>query len=439
MLSRRRVMGVSGAVTATGLFGCMLPSMPSVSQPQQERPTIRVLARTSYDPSAWEVVAERDSQAQVRVAVEIGPEQTAPYGQKLLSLAAAEALPDVTYVHPNFFSTAAGMGLLRDIGKLAARTTFDLQGIQRELLDSVRWIDGVVYALPYSGAAWILIVNEGLFRGRGVILPMEHERAGQWDWETFRETLRQLTVRAPGQPPIVGMPEHLRGMQYQSQWVFMAGGEVWSKDLSACVLDQPPAVQALEYLATLHAHDRVTIQPDEAGEFGGNIQAGFTTGRVGVYFRATTELQQVREFAESGAQLGIAPVPRGPVRRAPRGAANSWAITQASKQPEAAWRAITAWHRDPLLEFLYKQKYLFPCREAQFDHPAFKAALFPWENLEVERQALRDMRIMATPARFTEIDQLWTRLWVQARDGRRTVRDILGEFVPQANAMLRDT
>ncbi len=255
----------------------------------------------------------------------------------------------------------------------------------------------------------------------------------------FGERLRQLTVRVPGQPPIVGMPEHLRGMQYQSQWVFMAGGEVWAKDLSACVLDQPPApaVQALEYLATLHAHDRVTIQSEKAGEFGGNIQAGFTTGRVGVYFRATTEVQQVREFAESGAQLGIAPVPRGPAGRAPRGAANSWAIAQASKQPEAAWRAIAAWHRDPLLEFLYKQKYLFPRREAQFDHPAFKASLFPWENLEVERQALREVRIMVTPARFTEIDQLWTRLWVQARDGRRTVRDILGEFVPQANALLR--
>ena len=42
---------------------------------------------------------------------------------------------------------------------------------------------------------------------------------------------------------------------------------------------------------------------------------------------------------------------------------------------------------------------------------------------------------MATPGRQTEIDELWVRLWPQARDGRRTVKDLLAEFVPQANSL----
>jgi multiple sugar transport system substrate-binding protein len=396
-----------------------------------------VLTRTEYDPAAWQVVAEQDGQANVSVETEAGPDLTKDYGERILTLAAADTLPDVYYSHPNFFSTVSSAGLLLDIEKRAQRTRFDLKGIQPELLSSVRGTNGVLYALPYSGAAGILIVNVGLFHERGVTPPGDLERAGRWDWDSFRDSLRRLTLRVSGQPPIVGMPEHLRGMQYQSQWVYSAGGEVWSKDQSACTLDQPAATHALDVLAGLHHRDRVSIQPEEADQFGGNIQAGFATGRVGVYFRATSEVQQMREFAQSGARLGLAPIPRGPATRAPRGAANAWGIAYSTTQPEAAWRAIAAWHRDPVLDHLYRQKYTFPCRESQLDHPAFKAALYPWEDLEIERQALRAVRIMATPARFTEIDSLWIRLWVQARDGRRSVRDLLNEFLPQANAMLQ--
>ena len=54
----------------------------------------------------------------------------------------------------------------------------------------------------------------------------------------------------------------------------------------------------------------------------------------------------------------------------------------------------------------------------------------------MERAALRDVEIMATPGRQTEIDELWVRLWPQARDGRRTVRTSWRSSCPQANSLL---
>jgi ABC-type glycerol-3-phosphate transport system substrate-binding protein len=160
------------------------------------------------------------------------------------------------------------------------------------------------------------------------------------------------------------------------------------------------------------------------------------SGRIGVYFRATTEVGQVRALSDQGTELAIVPVPRGPVTRAPRGAGNAWGVTTASKNPEAAFRALAAWHRDPVLEHLYRQNFMFPCRQSQLDHPAFKASRFPWEDLDVERAALRDVRIMATPDRFTEVDEMWNRMWVDALYGRRGVKDLLNEFLPQANGIL---
>ncbi len=433
-LGRRRLLatGAPAVGIAAALAGCGRDPAPG-GAPQGRPARVRVLTRTDYDAPAWTTFNQ--SATDVQVDFEPGPDTTRGYGAKILALAAADSAPDVIYTHPNFFSSLASINVLADIGKLAPRTKFDLQGIQPELLDSVRW-NGTLYALPYSGAANIVVFNAGQFQRRGVPLPNEQARAGRWTWEGFRESLLKLTVRAPDQPAEVGMPQHFSGLQYISQWIFAGGGQVWSRDMKTCLLDSREATAALDFLAQLHHKDQVAIQPDERSEFGGNAQEGFPTGRVGLRFRATTELHLYRQMAEEGAKLGVAPVPRGPAGGAPRGAANSWGIWRNSAALDAAWKAVTAWHADPVLRFVYASRNCFPCRQSQFDHPAFRGALLPWEDLEVERAALRDVRIMATPSRHTEVDDMWLRLWPQARDGRRPVKELLAEFIPQANALL---
>ena len=411
---------------------------PGSGQPAASAPrvTIRAGTRASYDPEAWKLVSE-DEQTNVTVETEQIESDTAPYGRKILTLAASDSTPDVFYVHPNFFSSVASRKLLIDHEKVANQQKFDLKGIQKELVDSNRWTDNKLYAIPYSGVTGLIIVNNGLFKQRGAPLWSEQEKQGRWTWEGFRDTLRRLTSRSETEPT-AGMPEHQRGLQYLSTWIYGNGGEVFSKDLKTMTLDSQKCREALEYLADLHGRDKVTVQPDEVQLFGTtDRQRGFDSGRVGMYFRASTEIAQVRSMTERGAELGVAPVPKGPAGRTPRGAGNAWGVATTSKQPDGAFRALAAWHRDPVLQHLYTKRSLFPARATQFDHPAFKAALFPWEDLEVERGSLKDVRIMATPDRFTEIDEQWNRMWVEALYGRRTVRDLLQEIVPLANGLLK--
>lgn len=437
-LDRRRFLSTVGASAGgvAALAACGIsPANPRTEKTGMAEPVrVRTLTRTSYDEPAWSTFNETSEG--VRVDPEKGPDTTTGYGAKILASVAAGSAPDIIYTHPNFFSSLASLKVLTDVEKLATRDKFDLKGIQKELLDSDRW-DGVLYALPYSGVANLVVFNAGLFQRRGLATPAEQARSNTWTWESFRDSVRKLTVREPGLPPEVGMPEHFRGLQYMSQWVFGAGGQVWSKDLKRCLLDSKEATGALDFLAQLHHKDRVSIQADEAAEFGGMTQEGFPTGRVALRFRATTELHFYRQMAEEGAKLGVAPVPKGPAGTTPRGAANSWGIWSQSTAPDAAWKAIAAWHADPVLRYVYSNRNCFPCRQTQFEHPSFKVSLFPWEDLEVEKVALRDVRIMATPARFTEIDDgIWLKLWPQAREGQRSVKDILADFLPQANSLL---
>ena len=428
----------AGAALAAAAAGASLAACGTSSGSPAavvERVTIRVGARNAFDPDAFKLVSQ-DEQAKVTAETEPIETDTAAYGRKVLALAAAASLPDLIYVHPNFFSSVAARKVLIDHEKIAGQHKFDLKGIQKALLDSNRGTDGKLYAVPYSGVTGLIIVNNGLFKQKGVPLWSEQERQGRWTWEGFRDTLRRLTQREV-ESPTVGMPEHQRGLQYMSTWIFGAGGEVFAKDLKSVTLDSPKGREALEYLANLHAREKVTLQPDEIGDFGSrSTQRGFESGRIGMWFRASTEISQAKPIADRGADLGVALVPRGPAGRTPRGAGVAWGITATSKQPEGAFRALAAWHRDPVLQHLYSNRRLFPARATQFDHPAFKAALYPWEDLEVERSSLRDVRIMATPDRFTEIDAEWTRAWGNTLYGGKTVRDLLNEFIPLARNLL---
>src|SRR6266536_989735 len=76
------------------------------------------------------------------VAAGDGALALAAYGRKILTLAAGDSLPDLVYVHPNFFSSVASRKMLIDHEKIAATQKFDVKGIQKELVDSNRWTDG---------------------------------------------------------------------------------------------------------------------------------------------------------------------------------------------------------------------------------------------------------------------------------------------------------
>src|SRR5687768_9425551 len=276
LTNRRSVLragaALAGMASMAALAACGAGSgAPSAAV---ERVTIRVGARNAFDPDAFKLVSQ-DEQAKVTAETEPIDTDTATYGRKVLALAASDSLPDLLYIHPNFFSSIAGRNLLIDHEKIANQQKFDLKGIQKELVDSNRWTDGKLYAIPYSGVTQLIVVNNGLFKQKGLPLWSDLERQGKWTWEGFRDTLRRLTQRDV-EPPTVGMPEHQRGLQYLSTWIFGAGGEVFAKDLKSMALDSPKGREALEYIADLHGKERVTLQQDEMGEFGTtNIQRGF--------------------------------------------------------------------------------------------------------------------------------------------------------------------
>ena len=242
----------------------------------------------------------------------------------------------------------------------------------------------------------------------------------------------QADGAGPGAAPEVGMPQHFSGMQYLSQWVFAGGGAVWSRDLKACLLDSPasgggpglpgpPAPPGPGGHPAGGAHRVRQERPGRASHIGG----------VGLRLRATTELCSTARWRQEGARLGVAPVPQGPAGRAPAGRRTPGASGAGARPWTGPGRRSAPGTPIPCCSGSTAPATASPLPGQPVRPPGLQGCLAPLGGTwKWSGRPCATIRILATPGRQTEIDELWVRLWPQARDGRRTVKDLLAEFAP---------
>jgi len=91
--------------------------------------------------------------------------------------------------------------------------------------------------------------NTNLFQQSGVTFPGDTTT-----WDTFRSNLISLTKSQGGTTTQFGLDNGLANIGYVLSWmVWSWGGEVVDpKDNSKCLLDQPPALDALQYVQDSH-------------------------------------------------------------------------------------------------------------------------------------------------------------------------------------------
>jgi multiple sugar transport system substrate-binding protein len=120
-------------------------------------------------------------------------------------------------------------------------------------------IDGSIVSIPYRIDIRSFWYRQDLMEEAGMDAPPTN-------WEELREFANALTVRENGQITREGF--HFSGpgnwqndLQAYMQFMEMAGGQFLSDDLSRCTLDEPEAVEALEYIHTLIVEDQVQPYP----------------------------------------------------------------------------------------------------------------------------------------------------------------------------------
>lgn len=253
----------------------------------------------------------------VSLQYQAGGTETAGYQATLLTEVAAGTAPDIFWIPGTDVATFAGWNASTGefdspaIGNLAALAAadadFDVNVFYPQQVEQLTYdptamasdVSTTLWGLPRDASSFALYVNLDLFEEAGIPTPSELLADGNWNWETFQETV--VALGALGDD-IAGF-----GMNqwWANWWLFMneAGGGYFNEDRTACNLNSEGTETALQFLVDLYG-------TGETVPFGTDSEPPFIAGNVGMFLNGRWATPNTAAQAEFN--WDYAEVPAGP-------------------------------------------------------------------------------------------------------------------------------
>src|SRR5687768_14749610 len=281
-MSRRRLLAAQAAAVGTAaLAACAVGSTPT--EQKQLAPASLVYTTWWLPPLVYGTATERaiagfsGRHNGVTVRIE-GLTGTAAQGmEKVQTMAAGGTPPDLSTLRPQYPGgfAAKGMRLALDdhLSKEKRAPKGDFIPVH---LERATW-QGKLWGLPAE--AWFLITfyNPALFAKAGQAVP-----ADSWTWDSWLDAARKLAAAPAGDGPKAFATDDATSWEMLT-WAW--GGEILNKAETECLVNRPPAPDALAWRADLSTkHNVVPTLQDLAGT---NVRALFEQGRLAMHTRAT--------------------------------------------------------------------------------------------------------------------------------------------------------
>jgi multiple sugar transport system substrate-binding protein len=106
-----------------------------------------------------------------------------------------------------------------------------------------------------------------------------------------------------------------------------------------CLIDQPEALAALEWLRARMWDDHVMASFLDVQNV--STREAFISGRLAMVEDGSWALKDI--LAYTNFRFGVAPFPAGPARRVTLATTDGFAIYAGTKHPEAAWELVKFW------------------------------------------------------------------------------------------------
>lgn len=354
---------------------------------------------------------------------------------KLKVLLASGTPPDSAWLNIIHVPLLAEQGALLAVDHWLARDWKAMEGddIYPGAWEAVTW-KGKRYGTPFEANPFLPVFRPDFFDEAGLPYPTKLAEQGTWTWEAVVETAKRLTRRSPeGKPERFGL--QLRTDPYSLfHWIWNNGGEVWNADRTECLLNQPPAVEAIQFMQDLFVRHRVAPLGTEARDLSGTSFNDMRSGLIAFEW----------QYSGGGSLMGgvvdfpflVAPEPQG---RAPRlqphmnGSGNS--IIAGARQPEAAWTWITFVAGKEADVVLMRTGRTPPRRRSGEDYYVREVKYPP--NGKVLTEMARIARMTPAVPQWPEFQTILTRELGPVWLGQRAPREALDALVRQVNVLLR--
>ncbi|HEX2032773.1 MAG TPA: sugar ABC transporter substrate-binding protein [Chloroflexota bacterium] len=444
--SRRRVMGAAvalagGAVVAAcgGLRGQggagPQTSAGAGTSPSKVSGTLRFSFFGSVEEQAlWEKISQQFEAKTPGVTV-VPEHIPSAYFTKIQTAIAGGDAADVILMEDKPTAGYAKKGFFRELDPfISADRSFKFEDYHAGLFDGLKY-RGKLYGLPQHWLTQSIAYNKQLLSKAGVAYPPADWRDPSWNWSTFLETARKLTVREGSNVTQWGFP--LTGYSWTRwrMWVWQNGGDVLSSDLKTCLLDTPQAIEGLQFYADLMNRHHVAPTNEERQAAGGLDDVNlFAQGKAAMiatppYFHQLRS--RIKDF-----EWDVAPMPRQKKSAAPLWP-DSISINAATKVAEAAWALVRYVVGPDGQRTLTELGRGVPVLKSVSDSPSF---------LQLDRDP-RSVKLYLDVPQYGIVTQ-YTTVWDEMEQlnkaelepvflGQRTAKDAVASLVPQVNRLLQ--
>jgi multiple sugar transport system substrate-binding protein len=449
-LSRRDFLKLAGASAAATAVGSLGLSPAAAAPSRQDSIEITFMG--------WGGVAEDEG---VRAAIEVFEAEQSEvtvkwlhtpdnYNEKLLSNIAAGTPPDTAFISQSQFRTLVHDGLTMDVTDFVTNDELLSQEdyfIQPQETERSTDAEGRWHGIGSTWTALHTYYNVALFEEAGVEPP---SFSGDfWDWDTFVDAARRLTVDSngnhPGDEGFDVEDVNQWGVFMDSSWWMMYdalaafnGGKM-SKD-GLITLAEPEALAGIQAWADLiHVHQ---VMPEAVffDALGMSATQMIETGRLAMVIDGSWTLADITGMF---GVFGVCPVPMMSEAGKDPGQGHLHSVMRDSDQPEAAWKWLHFLATPFYQEHFCKMGLWIPNQNALLTEEAMAEWLTESVHTDnyggfVSAYVPEYMSPTIVPAGFPRAEAIFKPALEQVMIGDALAEDVMPEAVEEANEILME-
>jgi len=353
------------------------------------------------------------------------------YVSRLLTRMAGNVAPDIMAVEVNLFPSLWAKGAFLSLQPFIDRDpTFHLDDFFPQVVERFT-VDGHVYAIPRDTAPFACVYyNKRLFDEAKLPYPTD-----EWDWDDLLRFSKALTtVDADGRISRYGF--------YAWAWqnfIYSNGGRLVD-DLykpTRCLLDQPQAIEGLQFFADLMNKEQVAPSPVALGNLAMGAQQLFMTQRVAMFSSGYWEVPILRAITDFDWDVVMFPKGRRRGTRAFGTGGTGYCILKSTQHPELAWEVMKALTGDAGQIRLAESGLTQPANRRIAEGPAFALSPLPPANKAMLNRAVQyavyepfmsEWREALELQILPELDLVF--------HGKKSAKEAVAVIVPKVNAVL---
>lgn len=255
------------------------------------------------------------------------------YSDKLFTQLAAGQPPDMFIIRISDLPEFLSKDLLLDLKPFIDKDGYDLSEFPELAIESYSHKGGI-YGLPDNVASLALFYNQNMFEEAGAMLPTAQWDDPAWTVDDFFNACEKLTkTDASGKTTQFAYDVTGWNVVWQT-WVRIFGGQVVDDPFfpTECTLDQPGAVEALQFYADLRWKYGFAPKPEAMADMG--TTELLLTGRLAMLNNGSWAFNN---FRDTKFKVALGHYPTGKGGRSNYVYYFPLVIPKTTKAPECAW------------------------------------------------------------------------------------------------------